>query len=95
MRMTLSKDLEFLRVVDLKVSTGCKMPVQQNIDVSITPFCQFFGDVSRNILLDFSSVTMEHINYNLVRKFGAFRSEYIVKLQLIDDARCVDSVGPL
>ncbi|GBN60873.1 hypothetical protein AVEN_62883-1, partial [Araneus ventricosus] len=32
--------------------------------------------------------------YNLLRKFGANRSEYIVKPQLIDDARCVDSVEP-
>ncbi|GBM81997.1 hypothetical protein AVEN_231480-1 [Araneus ventricosus] len=31
--------------------------------------------------------------YDLVRKFGAYRSEYLVKPQLIDDAGCVDSVG--
>ncbi|GBN91451.1 hypothetical protein AVEN_17609-1 [Araneus ventricosus] len=33
-------------------------------------------------------------SYNLVWKFGAYRSEYIVKSQLMDGARCVDSVGP-
>ncbi|GBL84458.1 hypothetical protein AVEN_117214-1 [Araneus ventricosus] len=59
--MTSSKDVVFLRVANSKVDTGCKMPVQHNIDVFITPFCQFIGDVSRNILFDFSSVTMEHI----------------------------------
>ncbi|GBO27250.1 hypothetical protein AVEN_47666-1, partial [Araneus ventricosus] len=58
--MTSSKDVVLPRVGNSKVGTGCEMPVQQNIEVSVTPFCQFIGDVSRNILLDFSSVTMEH-----------------------------------
>ncbi|GBN46107.1 hypothetical protein AVEN_228596-1, partial [Araneus ventricosus] len=84
--MTSSKDVVFPRVVDSKVSTACKMPVQQYIDV-ITPFFQFIGDVSRNILLDFSSVTMGHIKPECTDESGSFIDAIVLDNDITPSAK--------
>ncbi|GBN82637.1 hypothetical protein AVEN_274465-1 [Araneus ventricosus] len=53
------------------------------------------GECPRNISEGMVSRSSVSSSYNVVRKFGAYRSEYIVKPQLIDETRCADSVGPL